>query len=164
MKNTENVISMHQTQNQSEDQNSWDFNELTEVFAANEFVTTFKDELAYCPQRGQWLQYNQDCGGWEVDEARSVIQKAIEVTKNLLSDAGVLLVQASKVRNRLDRETAYKNAVALSKFAMNTQTKKKLDSMVALASTFPEMVVSTRSSQRRELFALFISNSSAFTL
>lgn len=142
MNNKNNVVvSIRPNRHANGKQNTCEFNELSEVFAAHEFVKTFKDELAYCPQRGQWLQFNQDCGGWEVDESRQVVQKAIEVTKNMLSDAGVALVQASKIRDQFGRESAHKKAVSLSNFAIKTQSKAKLESMVALASTFPNMVV-----------------------
>lgn len=115
-------------------------NENGDVFNATKLCEKFSGSLLFSPHRKQWLFY-AEARRWLWDELRHVTQKAIQITQDLIQDAGIELVQAGRIHDRELRAASVRKAEAKLKHAMASQNKGKLDAMVMLAGTYPKMTV-----------------------
>jgi putative DNA primase/helicase len=58
---------------------------LTDLGNAERFIAQYKNDLLYCPQRRQWLNWTGD--RWEFDSTSRVFQRAKETVKNIEQEA-----------------------------------------------------------------------------
>lgn len=112
---------------------------LTDVTNAERFAAKHEGKLAYVPQRLQWMQF--DAHAWKYDESRYVIQLAIRVTEDMLVESSGMLLNAYQEQDNTIRDSIISNAIKLQKHIQASQAKPKLEAMVALASTCPEISV-----------------------
>ncbi|OZB65568.1 MAG: hypothetical protein B7X31_01875 [Thiomonas sp. 13-66-29] len=112
---------------------------LTDVYNSARFAQRHAGRLAYCPQRGQWLEF--DGNHWAADEMRHVMQHAIQVTRDLLSESQILIAKAMQAGTDAERDKKTAIAQAMLDWARKSQAKPRLDAMLGLAQTDPALTV-----------------------
>ena len=112
---------------------------LTDVYNACRFAQRHAGSLAYCPQKGQWLEF--DGNHWAADEMRHVMQHAIQVTRDLLSESQILIAKAMQAGTDAERDKKTAIAQAMLDWARKSQAKPRLDAMLGLAQTDPALTV-----------------------
>lgn len=112
---------------------------LSDVANAERFAQKHVGKLAFVAQRQQWLQFDEHA--WKHDESRYVIQHAIQVTEDMLVESSAMLLKAYQEKDKTIRDSIIAKAIRLQKHMQASQAKPKLEAMVALASTFPEITV-----------------------
>jgi putative DNA primase/helicase len=113
---------------------------LTDVTNAERFVGKYTGVLIHVPQRGVWLEFQGHC--WHPDESRQVIQRAIVITNEMLVEAKQIHKLAMKERDENIQAAILRNADRLRRHACTSQSKSKLESLVALSATFPDLTKS----------------------
>jgi len=108
---------------------------LTDVWNSERFANKFQGAVAFVPQRGQWLEFYDHC--WRIDEMRNVMNRSIELTKEMILEASTMLIRAHGLSDNNARKVAVEEASDLSSHAVKTQSKAKLESILSLASAHP---------------------------
>ncbi|MHB1668838.1 DNA primase family protein [Thiomonas sp.] len=112
---------------------------LTDVYNAGRLAQRHAGRLAYCPQRGQWLEF--DGNHWAGDEMRHVMQHAIQVTRDLLAESQILISRAMMAGTDGERDKKTAIAQGMLEWARKSQAKPRLDAMLGLAKTDPQLTV-----------------------
>lgn len=92
---------------------------------AQRFVEQHGSDLKFVPEMKKWLVWED--GHWKIDTSNRVIQCAKHTAKSLLSDAAEI--------------TSDSGRIALTKHAGQSLNRTRLNSMIALASSEPGVVV-----------------------
>lgn len=116
--------------------------EITDVGNSRRLAVKYHPELRYVPQRGKWLLYRDHA--WHTDHLGLATRYSIEVTRDMMAEAAQLSMQAARVRlqdeDEADRLAA--QAQALLAHARRSQQRPRLEAMLAIAQSEPEVVVS----------------------
>jgi putative DNA primase/helicase len=97
----------------------------TDLGNAEAFVDLFARQFVYVPQHRAWYQWRN--GRWRRDETGEAQRAAKEVARDLLRRAADIADPDAQKR--------------LVKWALETQTERRLRSLLALAGTEPELVL-----------------------
>lgn len=89
----------------------------TDLGNANRLVRDFGNEICYCKEIGRWFVW--DSTRWEMDTTGAIDRLAVKTTLNIYSEA----------KDAMDKE----ERVAICKWATQSESKQKLQSMIDLA-------------------------------
>ncbi len=98
---------------------------LTDLGNAERMAAVCQGQLRFCVSTGHWLEW--DGGRWREDDQGSAHRHAGRVVREMLGSAATLESPASRA------DTA--------KWSIKSEARQRLDAMVALAATRPELVV-----------------------
>jgi putative DNA primase/helicase len=93
----------------------------------------------YIPARGAWFEYYEHA--WHADRLHGVVQKAIDVTRDILLDSAKLAIEAAQARDKSMRAQLSAEAEELLGHARKSQQKPRLDAMISLSSTDPRLAI-----------------------
>ncbi|OIQ87718.1 hypothetical protein GALL_304310 [mine drainage metagenome] len=114
--------------------------EQTDVANARRMARKFEGALAYAPVTGKWLEFMDH--HWAHDSLGHIVQHAITVTEDLMLESAQLTVEAAKIKNAPNMKAAMMaEAEGLLKWARKSQTRQRIEAMVALARTEPALAV-----------------------
>lgn len=107
--------------------------EFTDVGNARRMARQHAGSLAYVPVTGRWHQFERH--HWARDTLGRVVQHAITVTDDMLREADEMMRRASQLENKDARQALEAKAHDLQNWARRSQTRQRIDAMVALART-----------------------------
>lgn len=114
--------------------------EFTDVYNARAFAAKFKKKLIFVPQRGHWLDFSG--GTWASDDSRGILQHAVGITDDMITEAGQMLITAGREIDRDKKEVMMRKSENLLKHARASQQKSRLEAIISIAATDPSIVVS----------------------
>ncbi len=118
---------------------AWGDDEHTDVGNARRMAKRYAGALAYVPTFGRWLEFAEH--QWIEDSRGYIVQRAVAVTEDLLIESARLTTEAAKVRDATVRAAMLAQAEAVFKWAKQSQSRQRIDAMVALARTEPALAV-----------------------
>lgn len=118
------------------------YDDKGDVSNAVRFAEMWAGKVMFVPQVGRWYEFVESKHRWCLDEMGLMTQHSIQTTRQLILDAAKLLLDAaSSGGSEALKKAAVVEAQALVRDATASQRKPRLDSMLALASTDPELAV-----------------------
>jgi putative DNA primase/helicase len=98
---------------------------LTDLGNAERMAAASQDHLRYCVSTGHWLEWDGVC--WREDDQGSAHRHAARVVREMFA-------AAARMESPADRAFA-------ARWSIKSEARQRLDAMVAIAATRPELVV-----------------------
>ena len=114
-------------------------NEFGDVLNGRRFAKKFAGRLAYTHQTGKWLEFVDHA--WVADELGRVMQHAIDLTHDFFLDVAQMSIEAARGGGR----AAADEADEMLRHAKASQNKPRLEAMLSIAKTEPEIAMNTGS-------------------
>lgn len=130
---------------------------LTDLGNAKRFAVRFEGKLRFVPAWNQWLTW--DGKRWSRDNTGSEMRAAREIVASIYLEAAERSAQAAGAANANANDTDGDNGMAaiLTRWASNTAKRPRLEAMVALARSEPELVT-PRDAFDRDQWILNVAN------
>jgi putative DNA primase/helicase len=128
---------------------------LTDLGNARRFADRFNNRLRYVPAWGQWLTWDKQ--RWRRDDLGAEIRGAKETVAAIYAEAAQCANTAATAVNAGDTSTGGAMAEALARWASNSAKRPRIEAMVALARSEPELATS-RDVFDRDAWALNVAN------
>lgn len=113
---------------------------LTDLGNARRFANMFDGKLRYVPSWNQWLAW--DGKRWSRDNTGAEMRAGRDVVAAIYMEAAACNNAAAAQAGAEEMSSSSVYAVALTRWATNTAKRPRLEAMVALARTEPEIVTS----------------------
>jgi putative DNA primase/helicase len=128
---------------------------LTDLGNARRFADRFNNRLRFVPAWGQWLTWDKQ--RWRRDDLGAEIRGAKEAVAAIYAEAAQYANVAASAVNAGDTSNGGAMAETLARWASNSAKRPRIEAMVALARSEPELATS-RDVFDRDIWALNVAN------
>jgi putative DNA primase/helicase len=109
----------------------------TDLGNARRFADAYKDQLRYVPAWGQWLVW--DGRRWCRDNLGAEMRAGKQVVAGIYTEAAARATAAAATVNTADATPGSSGAEVLARWASTSAKRPRLEAMIAMARTEPEM-------------------------